>query len=354
MKKSTVTTSKSKVTKTVYGVDDWRKVSRSIRGPWVQREADVRGFFDNLWPATEIYTSNLNPVFLLDLPRASGMDSHKSWLVRDGLIPLIWFFTKNPKPAGFSAILRIHSDFEEYVPPDWRAQVQLFEPLVNHPAGFQSASRSNPKKINEIYLMGLVMPSVCSIPHLENDLALILKCVGGRKKLSEIKLKAILPQRYEPHDVFNGASFHSRFVGKLCRELGTDIEFIEFDSFNWMYPETGSWFHEFNSGYLYVDSAFSAIAIGKGLKTLPVLKGTDQKSQRPFDEILPMYPHVSCGIRKSFAKPFVDYLSGSWVSESQEKTKAFQNAISSSAHRAFPWPQWFSSWCTALPRKIQS
>ena len=344
MNKSTSTTSKE-----MYGVQDWQKATSGFKELELEREPSLKEFYGNFWPPMESYVSPLNPIFLLDLPKAIEHVNKESWLVRDGLIPLIWFFTKNPAPEGFRAKLRIHADFEEYVPEAWRPQVELYRQLAGNDAGYES--RRSPRKVTTLYLLGLVSPSVCSISELERNLKDIVTFIGGPKKIAALKIKAFLPARFEPNDIFSEPSFSSRFIATICRHLSANIEFFEFESFRSMYPEEGSWVHEFNSGDLYSDSYLSSVAISKGIKVLPIGRFKPENERTSFDQIVPLYPHVSCGIRTHFRKPFINYLNESWIAESKERAQVFNRTVSAVVNRVYPWPEWFQSWCKELPRQ---
>lgn len=348
MKRSTRTTSRPKTAspETVsekYGIQDWRNLSMPVAAPEPERSPEITQFFNGLWPVSESYASPLNPIFLLDLQKLSSFSEKESWLIRDGLLPLLWFFVNNPEPGRFKSTLRIHADFERFIPDAWRPQVELYElfPDENAPDPRQGAGN----RVRELLLTGLIMPSACSLNRLECDLAEIVKFVGGKDKLPGIKIRAFLPARFEVTDRDNGPSFYNLFMKTLFQSLGLEIEFLEYESLRWMYASSQVWMHEFNEKLLYSDSILSLLCLSKGHRQIPM--GPARKKPR-FDRIYPVYPHVSCGIRKTYQENFVDYISSNWVPESQERAKAFYQATNSAANRLYPWPKWFPSWCQSL------
>lgn len=74
------------------------------------------------WPdMMKNYVSTVPTVFLANVQYLSQIN-HKGgrWLVRDGLIPLLSFFSRFPKPLeNFRSILLIHADCVKFIPKKW-------------------------------------------------------------------------------------------------------------------------------------------------------------------------------------------------------------------------------------------
>ena len=267
--------------------------------------------------------------------------------MRDGLLPILWFFKNNPAPASFRGNLQVHADFEEYVPDAWRSQVELYRFFSTSAGGYLTkAKKAQP--IRNLLLLGLIAPSVCSLPTLNDELKEIVRLIGGKKGLDNCTIKAVLPLRFENMHLFNGQSYYNRFIASICRELGTQIDFMEYDAFRASYPAEDTWFHEFNDRWLYADSYMSLVAQSKSCRVLPLHKSDSAES---FDRILPAFPHVSCGIRKTYKKKFLNYLEGNWITESEERAKRYYSAMNSAANISYPWPNWFSSWCGEITQR---
>lgn len=348
MKRSTKTISRPRPTSLAeeppraYGIQDWQRLASDTAPP--ERTPEIRNFFGGLWPAAETYASPLNPIFLLDLPDRTTGSAKESWLIRDGVLPLVWFFVKNPTPGGFRGVLKIHAELERLIPDAWRPQVMLYELF---PDELPRPRQATPNEVREILLTGLIMPSACSISRLEEDLQQIVQFIGGREKIPSVKIRAFLPARFEVTDRASGPSFYNYFMKTLFQYLGLEIEFLEYESLRWLYASSSIWMHEFNEKFLYADSYLSLLCLSKGHRAIPLNGGKRPRKPR-YERVYPAYANVSCGIRSEFKEPFLDYLSGKWVPESQERAKAFFQATNSAANRIYPWPRWFPSWCEGL------
>ena len=184
MSKSTKTTSKpfaiaSVPVQSSYGVESWRQAKPLAFVETPKRPQELKQYFDALWPSIEMYESVMKPIFLADLPSAAEANPKGEWLVRDGLLPLIWFFTKNPEPGSFRGKLRVHASFEEFIPDAWRPQVDLYELFSNDQDGYDSSFGVDTGEVKELLLTGLIMQSYCSLSKLESDLKGIVDFIGG-------------------------------------------------------------------------------------------------------------------------------------------------------------------------------
>ncbi len=321
-----------------YGVPDWRDHPKTLPLHVPPRRPEMDAYFGRLWPACDPYVSRLNPAFLADLQALDTGRPNERWLIRDGLLSLIWFFIKNPAPNSFKGSLLIDSEFEAFVPDAWRPQASLYDFF---PDGYEAASK--PTEVKDLVLLGLIMPSVCSLSRLESDLSRMTQIVGGQKKWKDVRIRAVLPARYEISDAFAGHAFYNRFMSTLVQYLGPNVEYLEPHTYQWHHFNSSTWFHEFNEKYLYADSFFTEIALSKGHWAMDVQTKVLDRSR--LDEIVPAFPHVSCGIRKKFEKPFINYVNSGWMQTSQEVAKALHRVMDSSAIRSFDWPDWFFTWC---------
>src|SRR3954470_10839273 len=82
---------------------DWFKTHtrESLRKYLVSSAGSAADLVQYLHPFGSPYHSALNPVFLAECENLRQLDYAPVWLARDGLLPLLWFFSRFPVPQGF-------------------------------------------------------------------------------------------------------------------------------------------------------------------------------------------------------------------------------------------------------------
>lgn len=160
---------------------DWRqlKVFNSYLRP------DHQDLYHRLTPAAQHYLSLVNPVNLFELKDpAAQLKTFPSVMVRDGLMSLFSFFLLHETPANFKTKLCIHENFCDYVPQQWKDQVEFYSfyfrdisPLGIKPErnslivkglihdtfemkSFTGTLKQHPQ-INQIFFMPTTKPSLC-------------------------------------------------------------------------------------------------------------------------------------------------------------------------------------------------
>jgi len=192
------------------GLADWFQLHPARDAVWKLPDLSPKasGFVNNLWPMGMAYHSPLKPRFLIELENAGLPAGSETFLIRDGLIPLLWFWRKWPEPREFQGKILIGEQFAPYVPPAWRERV-LFYRLTAGPRAPSLKSTRAPKSAKRrILLVGLVMPGYCSLESLKKKLAPLKK--------TRAEVVAFLPVRFGqstvPRLAFHFNSFR-RFAG---------------------------------------------------------------------------------------------------------------------------------------------
>lgn len=83
-------------------------------------------FLYRLWPSTRPISVGVNSIFLGQIESLDDLAKKETWWVRDGAIPLLWFFDRFPEPNGLSCKLVIDADLAQLVPKPWRRLVDCF------------------------------------------------------------------------------------------------------------------------------------------------------------------------------------------------------------------------------------
>ena len=80
--------------------------------PHLSQSLEVKNFFSHFWPNTSDYQSPFENIFLIQAATAKIFNSRPKWFIRDGLIPLLWFFKTHPTPAKMKSRIYIHQWFQ--------------------------------------------------------------------------------------------------------------------------------------------------------------------------------------------------------------------------------------------------
>src|SRR5207244_2578750 len=109
------------------GLIDWFEIHPALESKAVRRHsAEVENFLTHLWPMGLTYQSPFRPRFLIELERSGLEASDETFLVRDGLVPLLWFWKKWPEPGAFRGKLIVGDSYVEYVPEAWRPHIRYY------------------------------------------------------------------------------------------------------------------------------------------------------------------------------------------------------------------------------------
>lgn len=85
---------------------------------------------DRLWPMADTIDSQADCIFLSEVLDVKLLAKKPLWFLRDGLVPLSWFFTVHPRPPSwFKSTLGIHHQLLFVVPPEWQTFVKGYECL---------------------------------------------------------------------------------------------------------------------------------------------------------------------------------------------------------------------------------
>jgi hypothetical protein len=304
---------------------DWFAAHAAARmqGHVRSRPQFAADYLNYLWPISTDYSSPLNPFFLVEAEDASTLVSHRVWMARDGLIPLLWFFKRNPTPRGFEGDLLVSAEFADYVPPAWTKQVGLFE-LV-------STLGTAVKKPKSLLITGISMETYCSIPMLDKIVSGLTKSFGDLKNMN---VQTFLPGRFDGWGTENAQDFHLKYYVRLSEAFGGR----KIQGLNWTQVEawgdlTGCAIVDLNEKLLCADSYLVHHAMSRGANYWSLSK-SQMSRNADFVRISPFH-----GLRVQRAVK-----AKAWKGWNSHTLERFENAMSSEANKRFPWPNWFTDW----------
>ncbi len=200
----------------VYRSQDYRRALALLKS-----DAASQKLNDLLRPATGGYFSELNPIFLTQVSDVTLLKVAPIWLARDGLVPLLMFFARHPRPPErWKGRLLIHFSLEGCVPSAWRTVVRPWRLKVDR------KYQVNNKKI---LFVGLVTDYYCNLGALEKQLEFVRDRV--KKKSRRLTQKPIFLVTWH-HGVSQGADhYHMKYLLKICEYFGSNLDSMSWSQF---------------------------------------------------------------------------------------------------------------------------
>jgi hypothetical protein len=160
------------------------------------------------------YFSSLNPLFLFQVRELSELKKYETVLARDGIIPLLWFFYRFPKPSNLKTNILVSKDLERFIPLDWRKHVKTYEMVsLNH--------FGPKKKSSRLLIYGLGIESNLSI-----EFILRLK---DRLKIKDAEISCYLPVKNDPFTPTSKEIYPLQLILQINNLSKTAIKPISWD-----------------------------------------------------------------------------------------------------------------------------
>lgn len=292
---------------------------------FIVRPSEVANLFNLIWPVALDYYSPISPAFFCDCVNPNYMNSQPVWLIRDGLVPLLWFFRTYPEPGHFKSRLLVQADLAPFVPTAWRKLTGTYR-LGTHP-------KLKTKKPETILIAGLMMETFCSVRAARKILD---DYVARRKPGPKTKVVAFLPFRNDSLSSERRHEFHGEFMQEVMKRFGTDIKFINYVQFDGMDSFEGYEALDLNERLVCSDSYLMHSAMSRGAHFFEA--GKPAKNEQ-FVELSRYHGF--------FVKPTLDgaYALGPQMSEfgvAAPYLARAKEAMRSTANLNFPWPSWFT------------
>jgi hypothetical protein len=311
------------------GLADWflAHAHSKAQGKVLDQRPEVKNFINYLWPVCDSYFSPLNPIFLSEVADVKAMNEFPVWMARDGLVPLLWFFKKNPAPGKLKSRLLIHRDFSEYVPPAWRSTIGTYR-IEATPEG------SAPGRSKHLLLIGLMMDTYCSIPALKNKLSAVSETLG-KKGLADMRISAFIPPRMDAWGGEHHHEFSIQYCLELARYLGTEISALSWTQLQGMSSWAETTVVDLNENLLCADNFLLHKVMSTGARPFEH-REPGQNEKNPRGTLVRLSPYHGVRIEKHIT---TDKFKGRF-----EEIAAIERVFLSEANQRFPWPNWVLGW----------
>ncbi len=208
-------------------------------------------------PFSDKYYSPLNPFLIFGGADPEQLLKKDTWLLRDGLIPLSFFFKEASLDllAGSRKFL-VHKDFWFLVPPTWQKNVLFYDVSAKKNYGKGSV----PEKM---VLMGIANDTMADPEEFVTSIKDLASNFTA-KEIEKIQIMAYFPNKrsdlwgkWQDENIF-------KYAKSIFENLKMDIHFPEWDVLKSTMDYQNTLYYEVNSGVIVKDTATQHMFLSRG------------------------------------------------------------------------------------------
>jgi|GEM_PF-1125605 len=308
---------------------DFRRVLNLA--PRNEKSNQIDGF---LWPISVDYYSQLNPIFLHHMDDIELFKYAPVWLIRDGLVPLIWFFKKNPSPPRWwVSQMLVKPSLASFVPDEWRRFFGTYRIRQN------IQQEESPKRI---LLVGLMTDVYCSQAELNYQIKKLAEKLG-KSNLKAIEVSAILPGKFSCLLETDKITYHFEYALKICNYFGTQVKTLKWNQFLRSESFQESMIVDLNDHILCSDNALIHHALSFGGR-LPSCFGTEQMETAMDSQYMAVSSYHGFEVRREISAKMETQDDWSALDDYLKFEKKIYRTHSKNTSYIFPWPESLMNW----------
>lgn len=247
-----------KDTETIQWIYDYLKNSESDQ--FIEKRKKIRSYHHYLSPFSKNYYGTFNPALMLNGKTTNKLIDKKLWTLRDGLIPLYYFFEEHT-PELFSGEIAIHKEMWFLVPKRWRDKVVLYE-TRNH---FEYSKNNLPKKI---FITGMFNSMFSDLQYFEKELIHLSEALG-QNNLENIEILAYFPSKKSNLETNWKEENLLHYSQLLFKHLGKNIQLTDWKGVTAHFNFKETLYFEINEGHYIKDTYTKHFALSRGAGLLP-------------------------------------------------------------------------------------
>jgi predicted DNA-binding transcriptional regulator AlpA len=296
---------------------------------------DATAFAQSLWPMSSEFQMSIQNLHLIQVMSLEQCNSSTFWLVKDGLLPTIWFFKRFPRPQGLQSRLLFHVSLKRYIPEAWTDHVGLYGVYNQSEEPLSTKSKSG-----EIFITGLVSDFYFPSFEVESFFDQLRKHPEANS-WKQKKIKVMLPLRLSHHPEAN--SLGLQFMAQLCETFGTDMQAISYVQLRNQEDFTGDTLIDLNTNHILTYTEVLHHTMSRGIR---VIGGQTELTE--VDQAIPLssYHGLNLKLKVDLGDSIYNQVLKSYK-EVDQYYRRYVKAVESSSNLNFPWPQWFSDWVQA-------
>ncbi|MBK9294003.1 MAG: hypothetical protein IPM57_06090 [Oligoflexia bacterium] len=293
--------------------------------------ADSSSLKEILWPIAMDYDNPLNAVFLLQIPHLEMLNQKSVWLIRDGLVPLMWFFNKNPNPKNVKSKLLVEQSFADFIPNKWRDRFGTYKIVTK-----------NMKPYKNICVSALLLEAYCSLDYFVNSLKESTNILD--KNYFKMPKTSFFVHRFGYSNPANEQIYSSRFMLELFKHFGLNFNPINWNQLSEQSEYNETLYFDFNEKLLIADSFITHLILSRGGQ---ILNDKNELSGK----YIPFSIFHGVLVEENLKKTNIKQLSNKDKNQYELLNKRLVSAMTSEANKKFPWPNWFAEWTMASTKQ---
>lgn len=293
---------------------------------------ESRHYTDFTWPCSTDYLNPMNACFALQILNLEVLNKRPKWLIRDGLVPLLWFFKTHPKPKNLKSKIYVDEQFGAFVPEAWRSHCGTYK--------FKSLAKGNGSR--KLLLVGIMSEAYFNL----NDLDTFLDKITAettKEELYSLQKFAMLPVKGYGFRAELDHNYHVDYMAKVCDHFGCNIKGLTIDQFRSMESFHGYEVVSLNSKFLISDSWLFHFPLSRGAKVF----GQRTVTETEHKELTPFSPYHGVLLTEEIAEDSIESSLKKSLNLTTEYHELFTKAMNSETNLRMPWPRWFTDWAKA-------
>jgi len=310
-----------------------------IESPVLPNSPEIKSYMDFLWPLAESYYAPVPGVFLIQVLSLELLNSKPVWMVRDGLLPLLWFFRRFPKPINLSSKLLIPENLLPFIPDPWTPFVGSY--LV------KSTTKSNVNR--KLLFVGCLSEFFMPLNELPTWFEKTF-ATDSLEKIKSLEKTVFLPMRQWHFQSENDHFYHLVFAKRFFDAVGENFEALNYRQLVQIESTTGFEVINVGTNFLISDSGLTHRLLAKGAS----IYGQSEAPQSETSEFVAFSPHH--GISVEF-EPKIESIGKAWQKSCGEYEKfqlLMSKAFRSDANIKLPWPSWFADWAKTAVQQVSA
>ncbi|HEX7675427.1 MAG TPA: hypothetical protein VF412_14725 [Bdellovibrio sp.] len=262
-----------------------------------------------LHPHYQSYISPVNPIFVSEIPNLEVLNSKKLWAIRDGLVPLLFFFTKFKSPKGLRSKILIEQELLDCVPEVWRPYV----------GSYYLQAKESSVEVDRAFIYGVNSEVFMSKESISKALD---RFTQRKKPWKEIWIY-LSTRQFTP---LENPRHHTQMFLEIFQRTGAQMNVVDLQEILGVQSWEGWELFELNKKTILADSWLSHAVVSRG--------GHIADIKQPMNsEIVHLSAHHNCVIQWDVDWPKVKI---------QDRQENMSELIQSLEARTFNWKKIFS------------